>query len=65
MVSYQAFVSIVFETAREKGAQFDGIEDGQPVMTLVSELWNENKQKLQRMTQAEAKRYAQEEVEVR
>lgn len=65
MVSYQKWTSIVFDVAKSKGAQFEGISDGQPVVQLASEVWQERKADLNTATDAEARRIAQDEVQVR
>lgn len=43
MVSYQAFVSLVFEIARERGWQVNSLQQSQEVLSVASELWGEFK----------------------
>lgn len=54
MVSWQTVVSISFEIAEQKGAQFDGIEDGGEFMSQLSEYWSMNKDDLKQMTEQQA-----------
>lgn len=71
MVSYQTMTKLAFEVAREKGAQFEGggssgpPANAQAIIRLVSELWQEDKQRLKSMTEAQARSRLGEEIEVR
>lgn len=65
MVSYQRWTSIVFDVARQRGAQFGSIEDGQPVIRLAAEVWKDRKDEIAPVSVAEARDIALEEVEVR
>lgn len=51
MVSYQRFTSIAFDVAEQKGAQFDGIEDGGRFVSELSELWQAEKDRYKQMTE--------------
>lgn len=66
MVNYQLFMSIAFDVAREKGAQFEGqrSEDAQALMRLVSDLWNEDKARIKGMQKAQARGLLEDEIEV-
>lgn len=55
MVSYQAWVSIVFETLQDRGAEFDNIADGATVMQFAGETWTMHGDRLQRYSQEQAK----------
>ena len=59
MVSYQAWVSIVFETV-EDGSSIDNIQDGAGVMEFAGETWSSNTTVLSRYSQQEAKQAARE-----
>jgi len=54
MVSYQAFVSIYFETVQDRGAQINDISDGSTVMELAADAWNRNRRTLLRATSSKA-----------
>jgi len=55
MVSWQTTVSIAFEIANDKGAQFDGIQDGAEFMTQLSEYWGQNEARLKQLTESQAR----------
>lgn len=63
MVSWQKFVQLAFGVARQKGARFDGIEDGGDFLSQLSMLWDRNKDRLKQMTEAQANQYLQERIE--
>lgn len=64
MVSYQTWTSIVFEVVREKGGQFQNIDDGAQVVQLAADLWNVEKVDLQTATRNSAKTFARREIQV-
>jgi len=55
MVSYQAWVSIVFETLQDEGVQVDDIADGATVMQFAADSWQNHKGRLKRMSQSDAR----------
>jgi len=57
MVSYQAWVSIVFETV-ESSSSIDSIADGATVMQFAGDAWSTNRATLARYSQAEAEEAA-------
>jgi len=57
MVTWQTFVSIAFETAKGKGATFDGIDEGGDFLTQLSGVWDEDKDRLRQMTERQAENY--------
>lgn len=63
MVSWQTFVSIAFDTAKGKGAQFEGIDDGADFVTQLSEVWNSDKQRYKQMTERQIRNQLQDMVE--
>lgn len=57
---------MVFDVAKEEGAQFDGITEGATVIQdVAAPLWSENKQRIKSMTEAQARSFARDEIEVR
>lgn len=64
MVSYQAWTSIVFDVAQSEGASFGNIRDGQNVVGVSSEIWNERKADLMTATESEARKIARNEIAV-
>jgi len=63
MVSWQTTVSIAFEIANDKGAQFDGIEDGGEFMSQLSAYWSDNKDSLKQLTESQARAELAEVIE--
>lgn len=59
MVSYQTYTAIAFEIANEKGAQFDGIQDGGQFISQLAQYWRQNKENLKQMTEQQARRQLQ------
>lgn len=64
MVSYQAWVSTVFETAKDGGAQFESIDDGGKVIDVAATVWNDRKAELKTATRSEARDIARQEISV-
>lgn len=56
MVSWQQTVALAFDIAEDKGATFDGIEDGGRFMSQLSDYWAMNKADLKQMTREQARR---------
>lgn len=65
MVSYHSWVSIVFDTAKSKGAKIESTEDSRPVMSTAAEIWNDRKDELDTASESKAKQIATEEITVR
>jgi len=63
MVSWQTMVSIAFDIAERKGAQFDGITDGGQFMSDLSQVWTENKDEIKQMTESQARSYLMKVIE--
>lgn len=63
MVSWQTFVSIAFDTAKAKGAKFEGIDDGGDFLTQLSRVWDNDKDQLKQMTERQVRNYLQDRVE--
>jgi hypothetical protein len=55
MVSYQLWVSIVFETLQDQGVTVTDLDDGASIMRFAGATWQRNKHRLDQMTDAEAK----------
>jgi hypothetical protein len=55
MVSYQTYTAIAFDIAKDKGAQFDGIEDGGDFISDIAEYWSAETQALTQMTEAQVR----------
>lgn len=62
MVSYQTFTSIAFDVADGKNVQFEGIDDGAAFIKQLAAFWNENKQELTQMTEAQVREVMEERV---
>lgn len=58
MVSYQAWVSIVFETLQDQGVQVSDIDDGAAMMEFAGQAWNDHADRLKRMSQSQARNAA-------
>jgi hypothetical protein len=58
MVSYQAWVSIVFDSLQDRGVQVDDLDDGASVMEFAGETWQQHGRRLGRMNQSEAEQAA-------
>jgi hypothetical protein len=56
-------VSIAFDIAESKGAQFDGITDGGQFMSELSEVWAMNKDSIKQMTESQARSYLKKVIE--
>jgi uncharacterized membrane protein YjdF len=63
MVSWQRFVSLAFDVADDKGASFDGIQDGGDFLAGLSDVWQADKDSLKQMTERQAIEYLKERVE--
>jgi hypothetical protein len=60
MVSYQAWVSIVFETLQDRGVQVSDIDDGASMMRFAGKTWQQYGHRLERMGQSQAQSAALE-----
>jgi len=56
-------VSIAFDIADSKGAQFQNISDGGQFMSELAEVWSQDKDKIKQMTKSQARSYLMEMVE--
>lgn len=65
MVEYRQWVSIVFETAKRKGADTSRPENNTAILSLAAEVWQDRKPSLRQMTEESARGVADSEVEVR
>lgn len=63
MVSWQVFVSIAFDMAEAKGAQFEGIEQGGAFMSDLADVWQADKDRYKQMTRQQVRSELQELVE--
>lgn len=63
MVSWQTLVKIAFEIAKQKGAEFEGIEQGGQFMSDLADIWSENKQKYKSYNKQQARNELQEMIE--
>lgn len=55
MVSWQTFVSIAFDTAEQKGAQFENIDEGGKFMSDLAMVWQQDKEQYKQMTEQQAR----------
>lgn len=58
MVSYQNWVSIVFETLEDRGVQATDIDDGAQIMQFAAETWNAEHRRLDMASPAQARQLA-------
>jgi hypothetical protein len=63
MVSWQTFVSIAFETAEQKGAEFENIADGGAFLSDLSMVWQADKEKYKQMTESQVRNVLDDLVE--
>jgi hypothetical protein len=63
MVSWQVFVSVAFDTAKRKGAEFENIDEGGDFLTGLSQLWDRDKERIKQMTKEQARNYRVDKVE--
>lgn len=63
MVSWQTLVSIAFDIADMKGAQFENIDDGGGFLEDLAEVWRQDKSRLKQMTEEQARNYLMDKVE--
>jgi len=62
MVSYQTMVAIAFDVAKDKGATFDGINQGGQFIADLAEVWQANKQQLKQATEQQTYRILEQVV---
>jgi hypothetical protein len=58
MVSYQAWVSICFETLQDQGVEVSDLEDGAEIMEFCSSTWRSRSGLIKRMTTEQAGNFA-------
>jgi len=63
MVSWQTFVSLSFDEAKRKGAQFKNIEEGGDFMQDVAAVWEDDKERYKQMTEQQARNAIKKMVE--
>lgn len=63
MVSWQTMVSIAFDIADSKGAEFENISDGGQFMSDLAQVWSQNKDEVKQMTESQARNYLKEMIE--
>lgn len=63
MVSWQTLVRIAFEIAEQKGAEFDGIEEGGQFMSDLAAVWSQNKAEYKGYTERQARSELQQLIE--
>lgn len=63
MVEYHEWVKATFKTAKKKGYA-PSFDDNSDVVKLAAEVWHERKTELQKASEAQAERIAEEEVTV-
>jgi len=55
MVSWQRFVSIGFDVAKGKGAQFEGIDQGGDFVEDLAMVWQDDKERYKQMTERQVR----------
>lgn len=55
-------VRIAFRIAEQKGASFDGIQDGGRFMSELSDLWQQDKAQIKQMTEDQATDYLNDRI---
>jgi len=58
MVSYQAWVSVCFETLQDRGVQVSDLDDGASIMRFAADTWNQHSSRLKRMNAGDARSLA-------
>jgi len=58
MVSYHAWVSIVFETLQDRGVQVDDLDDGATIMNFAAQTWQRHGSRIERMGPGQARENA-------
>lgn len=56
-------VSIAFDVAESKGAQFQNISDGGQFMSELAEVWSADKDRIKQMTESQARSYLMDVIE--
>lgn len=56
-------VSVAFDIADSKGAQFDGIDDGGEFMSELADVWQQDKDEIKQMTESQARSYLRDMVQ--
>lgn len=63
MVSWQVFVSIAFDEAKRKGAEFENIDEGGDFMEDVAAVWQADKERYKQLTEQQARNEISDMVE--
>lgn len=63
MVSWQTMVSIAFDIAEQKGAEFENIAEGGAFMSDLSEVWSADQDRIKQMTRQQARDYLRQRVQ--
>lgn len=56
-------ITLAFDVAKEKGASFDGINDGGRFISELADYWQNNKQQLKQMTESQTRNQLEKVVE--
>lgn len=69
MPAWQTWVGIAFDVARQKGAQFESTGRAPPmgaqaVMTVAAEVWREDRERYEQMTEEQAREVLSRELSV-
>lgn len=56
-MSWQTFTALAYQVAEERGNGAESLDDGQRIVSIASDLWQEDKQRLGQMSRAEALDY--------
>lgn len=55
VVSWQKFVSLSFDEAKRKGAQFENIDEGGDFMEDIAAVWQADKERYKQLTEKQAR----------
>lgn len=61
MVSYQTMIRLGFDVAESK-TTVDGIDEGADLMSGLSTLWNEDKERIKQLTEEQARNYLSDRI---
>jgi len=62
MVSYQEYIAIAFSVAKEKGATFDGIDEGGDFISQAAVVWQQDKERIKQLTEKQTINYLEDKV---
>lgn len=57
MVTYQQFVALVFDVARDRGREVSSLEESQEVLAIAADLWSSGKPQVKNLRETEAREY--------